>query len=158
MEISPVTTTTVKLPLVPTEAAPAPVRPGKSGMAVGQLAKQAVADARASGMDLPSNAQGLAASQIAKGADPASIFAVQVEEPVTDPVEPPVDTAETPVPDDGTPPADGDEVVVAPSAQEPPEDTSADVAREAAAQYQTSLALLQASTDTSAQTALDLLS
>lgn len=50
---------------------------GKAG-AVGQLAKQAVSEARATGAELPSNAQGLAASQIAKGADPATIFAALV--------------------------------------------------------------------------------
>ena len=50
-------------------------RPGKSGQSVGHLAKQAVAAARDAGVDLPRNAQGAAASQIAHGADPASIFA-----------------------------------------------------------------------------------
>ena len=48
---------------------------GRSEEATGQQAKQAVGDARQSGADMPKNAQGIAASQIAQGADPASIFA-----------------------------------------------------------------------------------
>ena len=74
MEVSPISP--------PRLAASEPVatmqKPGKSGQAVGQLAKNVVAAAKAAGVDFPSNAQGLAASQIAKGADPASIFAAQV--------------------------------------------------------------------------------
>ena len=52
--------------------------PGKSVMAPGQMAKSAVAEARAAGAELPPNAQGLAASQIARGADPASLFAALI--------------------------------------------------------------------------------
>ncbi len=44
---------------------------------VGQAAKTAVAGARAAGVDLPKNAQGKAASAIAQGAEPASVFAAQ---------------------------------------------------------------------------------
>jgi len=46
--------------------------------AVGQLAKSAVQDARESGIELPKNAQGYAASQIARGADPESVFSALV--------------------------------------------------------------------------------
>lgn len=57
----------------------ATTRPGNSGQSVGHLAKAAVAEAQTSGVSLPKNAQGIAASQIAKGADPASVFAAQVD-------------------------------------------------------------------------------
>jgi hypothetical protein len=69
--------------------------PGNSAEAPGQQAKAAVAQARADGIDLPSNAQGVAASQIARGADPASVFAALNPPPVEDP--PPV--ADAPVVD-----------------------------------------------------------
>ena len=69
--------------------------------AVGQLAKEAVSSAREAGTALPKNAQGVAASGIARGADPASIFAALVA-----PVEEPGDA-----PDAGgvttTPPQEG---------------------------------------------------
>lgn len=71
-------------------------RPGKSGQAIGHIAKAAVAEAKTAGVDLPENAQGMAASAIAKGADPASIFAALVQ---PDPVDPPSD-------DTGLEPAD----------------------------------------------------
>lgn len=48
---------------------------GKSAQSIGHQAKQAVAEARASGIDLPKNAQGFAASSISQGVDPASLFA-----------------------------------------------------------------------------------
>ena len=48
---------------------------GKSAQSAGHLAKAAVAEARAAGAELPKNAQGMAASQIAHGADPGSVFA-----------------------------------------------------------------------------------
>ena len=51
---------------------------GKRAMAVGQQARAAVAEARAGGAELPRNAQGVAASAIARGADPASVFAALV--------------------------------------------------------------------------------
>ena len=60
--------------------------PGKSGSSTGHLAKQAVSAARAAGIEIPKNAQGIAASQISKGADPASVFAVQVVVDVPDPI------------------------------------------------------------------------
>ena len=44
-----------------------PVGPGRSALSVGHLAKAAVAEARAAGIDLPRNAQGMAASRIARG-------------------------------------------------------------------------------------------
>lgn len=53
---------------------------GKSAQSIGQLAKAAVAVAREARADLPSNAQGLAASAAARGIDPASLFAARVEE------------------------------------------------------------------------------
>ena len=56
-------------------------RAEKSSGAVGQVAKQVVAAAREAGIELPRNAQGKAASQIAKGADPATIFAARAVEP-----------------------------------------------------------------------------
>jgi hypothetical protein len=61
--------------------------PGKSAQSVGHQAKAAVAAAKESGAMLPSNAQGLAASGIARGADPATIFAAMVtpEPPPPDP-------------------------------------------------------------------------
>lgn len=57
---------------------------GRRAEAVGQQAKAAVAAAREAGAELPKNAQGLAASGIARGAEPASIFAALVS-PVGEP-------------------------------------------------------------------------
>ena len=71
---------------------PSPMpRPGKSAMAVGQMAKAAVAEARAAGAELPKNAQGVAASAIARGAEPASIFEALVAPPPSDEPVVPVD-------------------------------------------------------------------
>lgn len=70
----------VSTPIQPQSAAAA-ARPGKSAGAPGQLAKIAVADAKAAGAALPKNAQGMAASAIAKGADPASVFAAMIPPP-----------------------------------------------------------------------------
>ncbi|RZW08664.1 MAG: hypothetical protein EX266_05280 [Rhodobacteraceae bacterium] len=53
---------------------------GKRADAVGQQAKAAVAVAREAGQTLPSNAQGLAASAVARGIDPATLFAARVTE------------------------------------------------------------------------------
>lgn len=62
-----------------------PTRPGKLAQAVGQIAKAAVAEARAAGVDLPKNAQGFAASSIAHGAEASSVFAAMIiAEPVTE--------------------------------------------------------------------------
>ena len=52
----------------------AAVRARGAAGAPGQLAKSAVSEARTAGAELPPNAQGVAASSIAKGADPASVF------------------------------------------------------------------------------------
>lgn len=54
---------------------------GKSAQAVGQQAKAIVAIARELGADIPKNAQGLAASTVARGIDPVSLFAARVAEP-----------------------------------------------------------------------------
>ena len=54
---------------------------GKNAQAVGQQAKAIVAIARELGADMPKNAQGLAASTVARGIDPASLFAARVAEP-----------------------------------------------------------------------------
>lgn len=48
--------------------------------APGQLAKSAVSAAREAGIELPPNAQGFAASSIARGADPAAVFAAAAAE------------------------------------------------------------------------------
>ena len=58
-------------------------RPGKSAQAVGHIAKATVAEAKAAGTELPRNAQGMAASAIAQGADPGAIFAALVAPPAT---------------------------------------------------------------------------
>ena len=61
-------------------ARPSAADAGRRGDAVGQQAKAAVTAARDAGADLPKNAQGLAASGIARGAEPASIFAALITE------------------------------------------------------------------------------
>ncbi len=119
---------------------PAVMVRGNAAMAPGQLAKAAVAEARTAGIDLPKNAQGLAASQIAKGADPASIFAAAIA-PV-DPVENPDPTA--PEDPDVAPIADDTAVPAAPSDVEIAYDSAVDV--------------LGGDAQTSAEVALDLLS
>ena len=53
---------------------------GKGPRSIGSLAKAAVASAREAGADLPKNAQGLAASALARGIDPASLFAARVSD------------------------------------------------------------------------------
>ena len=73
------------MPAVSPVSNAAPVR-GQSAHAPGQQAKAAIAAARAAGLDLPKNAQGAAASQIAKGADAASLFAAQIAALTPDPV------------------------------------------------------------------------
>ncbi|NNE79366.1 MAG: hypothetical protein HKN18_03750 [Silicimonas sp.] len=52
--------------------------PGNKMNSPGHLAKASVASALEAGADLPKNAQGLAASAIAKGADPAAIFSALI--------------------------------------------------------------------------------
>ena len=81
METAPVTTAT------------APMKPGKAAQSVGHIAKAAVAEARAAGVDLPKNAQGMAASAIAQGAEPASVFAAQIAALAEDDGQPLVETA-----------------------------------------------------------------
>lgn len=54
---------------------------GKRAEAVGQQAKALVAAAREAGAALPKNAQGIAAAAVARGVDPASLFAARVTEP-----------------------------------------------------------------------------
>ena len=92
----------------------------KSGAAPGQLAKAAVAAARDAGIELPRNAQGLAASQIARGADPASVFAALVADGATGedagdtPNDPGTDSGvEPPVIADGSGAADVDAILTA---------------------------------------------
>ncbi|MAC77471.1 MAG: hypothetical protein CML66_05350 [Rhodobacteraceae bacterium] len=77
---------------------PAAGGPGKSAQSVGHRAKIAVAAAAQAGVALPKNAQGHAASQIARGVEAALIF--QDPSPPSDETPPtapaPVDTAEAP--------------------------------------------------------------
>ncbi len=76
--------------------------PGNKQNSVGHRAKAAVVAAREAGLDLPKNAQGFAASAIAKGADSASVFQSLI---VSD--DPPVsDEVPTEVIDDLVPPDD----------------------------------------------------
>ena len=75
-------------------------RPGKSAQSIGHQAKAAVEIARANDTELPKNAQGAAASAIARGADPQSVLAANLAinepsvtesaspEPTVDPTEP----------------------------------------------------------------------
>jgi hypothetical protein len=83
-------------------------RPGKSAQSVGHLAKAAVAEAKSAGVDLPKTAQGMAASAIAHGADPGSVFAALVAPEVT------VETDQTFV-DASTP--DATDVAAAPTSE-----------------------------------------
>lgn len=78
------------MPAVSSVSAPAPIAPapGKSALAPGQQAKAAIAAARGAGVDLPKNAQGFAASQIARGAEAASLFAAQIAALTPEPVSP----------------------------------------------------------------------
>lgn len=84
---------------------------GKRADAPGQQAKAAVAMAREAGVDLPRNAQGVAASAIARGADAASVFAGLMM-PDPDQGMPDVDGS--------PPPAEGDMVPAAPTGVETP--------------------------------------
>ena len=151
---SPAIGTTTPKAIAPSPEA-APLRPGKSASAVGQMAKQAVAAAREAGLDVPKNAQGLAASQIAQGASPESIFSAQVGDGSDVDVMPPVADgalpADTTAPDQSPP----ESAEIAPQAAP---DVETDRAMMAAAQYDLASALLTASGDSSAQIALDLLS
>ncbi|MBB96195.1 MAG: hypothetical protein CML68_16590 [Rhodobacteraceae bacterium] len=77
--------------------------PGKSGQSVGHQAKATVAAAKEAGIEPPKNAQGLAASQIARGVEAAMIFTAP-EPPVSDPpvADPPVSDPADPVSDGST--------------------------------------------------------
>lgn len=80
------------------EASPA-AKNGK-GRAVGLAAQSAVRQAREDGITLPANIQGKVASAIARGIDPASIFAAlaaPTEEPVPVEGEPAIPEGEPPV-------------------------------------------------------------
>lgn len=95
-------------------------RPGKSGQSVGHMAKAAVAEAIAAGAELPSNAQGLAASTIAKGGDVSSVFAAfipAVEPPEGDPA--PVEPVEPTEPGPVEEPTGETPVVEEPVGEEP---------------------------------------
>ncbi|PWK57479.1 hypothetical protein C8D95_102122 [Silicimonas algicola] len=61
--------------------APVPREPVTTPRAVGQAARDAVQTARSEGVDVPRNAQGVAARAIARGADPQSVFAGLVTPP-----------------------------------------------------------------------------
>ena len=96
-----------------------PTGPGKSAQSVGHRAKAAVADAREAGLEVPKNAQGYAASMIAKGADPATLFAALVQEP---PQETPATDTEPAITDlDGSAPVEGEPVESASVENEPVE-------------------------------------
>ena len=132
-------------------------RPGKSAQSVGHVAKAAVAEARAAGVELPKNAQGMAASAIARGADPASVFAALLApEPDTGTDGPDTgtdgvdtDAAAPPVGDTGTPGP-----IVDDGATETPTDVAVLLAEEA---YTTAQDILGDGTQTPAETALELL-
>lgn len=94
---------------------------GKRAEAVGHQAKAAVTAAFEAGAEVPGNAQGLAASAIARGIDPASLFAARVEGQTppapegggAEPVSVTEDVVAEPVsgdiaPDEGTDPVAGD--------------------------------------------------
>jgi hypothetical protein len=115
-----------------------PIRPGKSAQSVGHLAKAAVAEAKANGVDVPKNAQGVAASAIARGAEPALVFAAQIETP-------PVD--EVPASDPTAPVGDTDD---APAA-------TPEAVAEAEDGYATAAVVLTSPADSGAETALALL-
>lgn len=76
-------------------------RPGKAAQAVGQIAKVAVAEAKSLGVDLPKNAQGVAASAIARGAQAGSVFAaIVVPEMTAEPTETNFDPSNPEAPSD----------------------------------------------------------
>ena len=149
---------------------PAPLGPGKSANAVGQLAKQAVSAAQEAGITLPKNAQGFAASQIARGADPASLFAVQTDDVLDDAPDMTADEAGAPVVTaggvEGGAVADGDVTPFVSS--EMPDgmpDAALDVAADEAGALRTAAtdgfsnaaAVFELTNTTSARVALDLL-
>lgn len=78
--------------------------PGKKMMSIGHLAKAAVTAARDAGAELPKNAQGVAASGLARSADPETLFAslIAPEDPVDPAPEVPV-VPDDPVVEDAAP-------------------------------------------------------
>ncbi|QGX96856.1 hypothetical protein EI983_00590 [Roseovarius faecimaris] len=75
------------------------VRPGKAAQSVGHMAKAAVTAAKEAGAVLPKNAQGLAASAVAHGVDPATLFESMIPPPPAVEDTPPDDGATAPDPD-----------------------------------------------------------
>ncbi len=101
-----------------------PMRGSNKMNAIGHQAKAAVVVAREAGVDLPNNAQGIAASGLARGVDAAALFAslvtpddpVMPDDPVVpdDPVlpdDPDVSDPVAPVPDDPDTQPDGSQSV-----------------------------------------------
>ena len=82
-------------------------RPGNSANSVGHQAKAAVAAAKEAGIDVPRNAQGMAASAIAQGAEPGSVFAALTVPEVTETEDSAPPTSETPPQQDVPPEAGG---------------------------------------------------
>lgn len=116
METAPVATASATV-------SPAAMKPGKASQSVGHMAKAAVADARAAGVELPGNALGKAASAIAQGADPALVFAAKVAALAPDVGQPLVETAISDAPTEAeagyadaasvlTPPATEDDIAL----------------------------------------------
>lgn len=132
--------TSPNLPTVRTAAVEPLDTVDKRASAVGQQAKAAVSAAREAGLDLPKNAQGLAASQIAKGAEPSSIFQAQIDEQVqAEEINEPGSTEAAPE----TSSSESDEIA-----------TETDVADGG---YSTALAILYASVDANETAPVDLI-
>lgn len=143
MTLPPLTGGSVPQPAPLTVVEP-PARPGKSAQAPGQQAKVAVAAAEAAGIALPKNAQGMAASAIARGADPASIFAALVAPPEPPATEPPAaDLPPTDAPAPDTPAAGATGEDPAPGADAPEDPPPAETPLDA---LETALALLEQET------------
>lgn len=98
-------------------------RPGKSQQSVGHMAKAAVSEAKSAGIELPKNAQGMAASAIAKGADPASVFAALLVPDPSEPGEPGDDVVTDPIGDDVPAPSEEGLVIVTETASDLGEET-----------------------------------
>ncbi len=136
----------------------AAARPGKSAQSVGHMAKAAVAAAAEAGIELPSNAQGVAASAIAGCADPALIFAVQTEDPAEGGAATPVAAGDEPVAPEGA--EETAQVAAAPVGDQPAVDDGADrlAAELAEAGFTAAADLIAAAAASPAETALELLS
>ncbi|MBS0124417.1 hypothetical protein [Thetidibacter halocola] len=119
-----------------------------NGRAVGHMAKAAVAEARAAGAELPANAQGLAASGIARGMDVMAMLAAYGPPPVASP---------EPTPDLGVDPAEALPATNAPgeeAAVETAEPEAGMASGEAVTGYAASVGILSV---TASETALQLL-